>query len=94
MPDGTCPMLPGDQDLELQPVRMKNQETIPYTPQLKSLSVPNSLLILAAFPNQGAEVKALKATEGLERDFLQHSQVPEEAAAAELGDVWETKEMK
>lgn len=24
MPDGTCPMLLGNQDLELQPVRMKN----------------------------------------------------------------------
>lgn len=86
MPNGTSPTLLGDQDLELQPVRMKKQETIPYTPQLKSLSVPSSLLILAAFPNQGAEVKARKATEGLQRDFLQHSQVPEEAAA-ELGDV-------
>lgn len=38
-------------------------------------------------------MKALKATVGLERDFLQHSQVPEEAAA-ELGDVYTTKEMK
>lgn len=57
MPDGTSPMLPGDGDLKLQPVRMKMQETIPHT-QLKSLHVPGPPQIL------GAEVKALKAQWG------------------------------
>lgn len=46
-----------------------------------------------SFSKAGSRGEGTESTVGLEGDFLQHSQMPEEGAA-ELGDVYETKKMK